>query len=90
MNETLLTVATEQKTKHLCLVGPQEPGLCLALDSEPYLWLLRLRPRHGGDVAREFAGRLAIPSIADGHERFAAVLSFYLTGWSNLRPSVNR
>jgi hypothetical protein len=77
--------ACRKKTKHLCLVGPQEPGLFLALDSEPCVWLLRLRPRHGGDVAGEFAGCLAIPFIANGNQRFAAVLSFYLTGWSDFR-----
>src|SRR6201987_1004510 len=75
-----------KKAKHLCLGGPQEPGFFLALDSEPCVWLLRLRPRHGGDVAGEFAGCLAIPFIANGNQRFAAVFSFYLTGWGDFRP----
>ena len=70
--------------KQIGLAGAKEPGLFWAVDYRPCHWLLRLRPRHGGDVAYECAGRFAVPAILDGHKRFVAVLSFRLAGWSNL------
>ena len=69
--------------KQIGLAGAKEPGLFWAVDYRPCHWLLRLRPRHGGDLAYECAGRFAVAFIPDGDKCFFAVLSFRLAGWSN-------
>ena len=73
--------------RHVHLAGAQEPGLFWVVDSEHCLRLLCVGPRHGGNMAHEFAGRFAIPSLADDHKCLAAVLSFHLTCRSHLRFS---
>ena len=70
--------------EHVHLVGAQEPSLCQTLGGEPCFRMLHFRPRYGGDLADELAGRFALPSVDDGHQRFASVLSLYFTRRSGL------
>ena len=41
-----------------------------------YLWMLRLSPRHRGDMAYECVGCLAVQFVPDGQQHVSAVLSF--------------
>ena len=67
------------------MAGAQESGFFRVVDCEPYLRLLRFRPRHRGNMAYELSGRFAFAFVADGYKCFAAVLYFYLARRSDRR-----